>query len=87
MCGVCVAYHRLSFRIYGVSATYLWRDSRINGECSMYVLIVHTFAVDYVFRILWRSKKMPLLGTSHELCGASGDVFPHPLNRFILVFI
>ena len=43
-----MAYHRLSFRIYTLSATYVWRDSRINGECSVYVVHLHTFAVDYV---------------------------------------
>ena len=38
MCDVCVAYPRLSFRIYGVSATYVWRISRTNGVCATYVL-------------------------------------------------
>ena len=38
MCDVCVAYPRMSFRIYGVSATYLWRISRINGVSATYVL-------------------------------------------------
>ena len=38
MCDVCVAYPRMSFRIYGVSATYVWRISRINGVCATYVL-------------------------------------------------
>ena len=58
MCDVCAAYYRLSFRIYGVSATYVWRNSRINGECCTYVLHVHTFAVEYVFHILCRSKSI-----------------------------
>ena len=35
------------FRIYGVSATYVWHDPHINGECSTNALHVHTFAVDY----------------------------------------
>ena len=38
MCDVCVAYHRL----HGVSETYVWCNSHINGECSTYVLHAHT---------------------------------------------
>ena len=37
---VCVAYPLLSFRIYGVSATYVWRISRINCVCATYVSLL-----------------------------------------------
>ena len=40
MCDVCVAYPRMSFRIYGVSATYVWRISRINGVCATFVSLL-----------------------------------------------
>ena len=35
-----MAYPRLSFRIYGVSATCVWRISHINGVCAMYVSLL-----------------------------------------------
>ena len=39
-CDVCVAYHGLSFRIYGVSAMYVWHISRIDGVCATYVSLL-----------------------------------------------
>ena len=57
-----MAYHRLSFRIYGVSATYVWRISRINGRmcyvCATYVSLLWSMCDVLSGRnILWRSKR------------------------------
>ena len=43
MSDVCVVSPGLSFRIYGVSATYVWRISRINGVCATYVLLLWSY--------------------------------------------
>ena len=40
MCDVCVAYPELSYCIYGASATYVWRISRISGVCATYVSLL-----------------------------------------------
>ena len=40
MSDVVVAYPRLAFRIYGVSATYVWRISRISGVSAAYVSLL-----------------------------------------------
>ena len=58
MCDVCVAYPRMSFRIYGVSATYVWCILRINSVCATFVSLL--WSMCGVLGV-WRSKRILML--------------------------